>query len=195
MTAPKPSIGARAAWPVALSAAFIAAILAMFDTTEQLRLDPYYDSVGVLTVCRGLTNSNTVPLLGRRIVIGQSWTREECESGERIVLERFNLQMRNCTGAVPVTMYEHFAYLHFGWNVGISAFCNSTLANKLRARDYRGACDQMLRWVYTKGRDCRVQSNNCYGLVVRRQLEQAICAGEVEIAGLTVPILGAGFGS
>lgn len=195
MTATPKALPQRAAWPAALTTAFLLALFAVLDDSEAYRLDPYYDSVGIVTVCRGLTNSNSVPLLGRRIVIGERWTREECESGEATVLQRFNLQMRNCTGAVPVTMYEHFAYLHFGWNVGISAFCSSTLANKLRARDYRGACDQILRWVYAQGRDCRVRANNCYGLVVRRQLEQAICAGEVEIAGLTVPILGAGFGS
>jgi lysozyme len=184
MTAPKPSIGARAAWPVALSAAFIAAILAMFDTTEQLRLDPYYDSVGVLTVCRGLTNGNTVPLIGRRIVLGERWTRAECEDGETRTLNRFNLAMRNCTNAAPLLIREHFALLHFGWNVGIGNFCTSTIATKLRARDYTGLCDQLSRWVYAKGRDCRVRANNCYGLVVRREVERTICNGALEIPGL-----------
>lgn len=196
MTSPKSSTANRVAWPVALSLAFIAALTAMFDDTEQLRLDPYYDSVGVLTVCRGLTNANTVPLTNTRIVFGQRWTREQCETVEPVVMSRFNLQMRNCTNAAPVLIREHFAFLHFGWNVGIGNFCTSTIATKLRARDYTGLCDQFSRWVYAKGRDCRVRANNCYGIVVRRGIERSLCAGEIALpGGIDLPLPFAGLGA
>lgn len=196
MTATPKALPQRAAWPAALTTAFLLALFAVLDDSEAYRLDPYYDSVGIVTVCRGLTNSNSVPLLGRRIVIGERWTREECESGEATVLQRFNLQMRNCTNAAPVLIREHFALLHFGWNVGIANFCTSTIARKLRARDYDGICDQIPRWVYVKGRDCRVAANDCRGIVVRRQIERSICNGSIEIPGLPdIPIPFSGLGA
>jgi lysozyme len=89
--------------------------------------------------------------------------------------------MRACTNAAPVTVFEHVAFLHFGWNIGITAFCSSTLVKKLKAGDHRGACDQILRWVHAGGRDCRVRGNNCGGIPIRRKLEHAVCIGRIDL--------------
>lgn len=179
----QPSTAQRAAWPVAASAACVIALLSLFDKSEGFKLDPYYDSVGVLTVCRGLTNS-VAPIMGRSIVYGQSWTREECVEAETRVINRFNAQVRQCANEAPVTLYEQVAWLHFAWNIGISAFCGSTAAKRLRERRYEEACDQILRWNRAGGRDCRVRENDCYGIVVRRQMEHALCNGRIKVPGL-----------
>ena len=72
----------------------------------------------------------------------------------------------------PVPMYQHEfdAAASFVYNVGPTAFCNSTMAKKFRSGDYTGACNELPKWVYVKGR--RVQ-----GLVNRREAERKLCLG------------------
>jgi len=72
---------------------------------------------------------------------------------------------------VPLHQYEYDAYLSFTYNVGVGAFCRSTLVKKLNAGDYEGACAQLLNWVYAGGKEFR-------GLVTRRQQEYRLCMGQ-----------------
>lgn len=74
----------------------------------------------------------------------------------------------------PVPMYQHEfdAYVSLTYNIGPSAFCSSTLARRLILLDYAGACEQIDKWVYFKGRKLR-------GLVNRRAQERALCEGRL----------------
>jgi lysozyme len=67
--------------------------------------------------------------------------------------------------------YEFSAYVSLTYNIGETAFCNSTLARKLRTGDYDGACKEILRWDKVQGRTVR-------GLTLRRQAEYRQCIGE-----------------
>ena len=69
---------------------------------------------------------------------------------------------------VPLSQGEYDAFTSLAYNIGTSAFCNSTLVKKLNQRDYAGACQEIRRWVYVKGK--KVQ-----GLVNRREKEYSIC--------------------
>ena len=73
----------------------------------------------------------------------------------------------------PVPMYPHefSAYVSLTYNIGEGAFCKSTLARKLNAGDYEGACKEILRWDKFQGRALP-------GLTKRRQQEYAMCLGE-----------------
>lgn len=71
---------------------------------------------------------------------------------------------------VPIAQHEFDAYLSFTYNVGVGAFCGSTLVKKLNSGDYAGACKELLRWVYAGGRQVQ-------GLVNRRQKEYDTCIG------------------
>jgi lysozyme len=71
---------------------------------------------------------------------------------------------------VPLFQYEFEAYVDFAYNVGVGAFCGSTLAKKLNAGDYDGACYELLKWNRAGG---RVLS----GLTKRRQAEFEKCEG------------------
>lgn len=73
----------------------------------------------------------------------------------------------------PVPMYqrEFDSYVSLTYNIGPTAFCGSTLAQKLREGDYTGACRQILRWDRFKGKRLR-------GLTKRRQAEYQTCMGE-----------------
>ena len=72
---------------------------------------------------------------------------------------------------VPMHPYEFAAYVSLTYNIGSGAFCGSTLAKKLVALDYEGACKEILRWDRFQGKPLR-------GLTVRRQAEFRQCMGE-----------------
>lgn len=175
----------RSAWPKTLPAGFLALFLGAITLVEDGGTPiytAYRDPVGVITTCGGLTNSATQPV-GHTITVGQTYTQDQCQALFNAIAQRFNAQIRACVH-VPVLPREVFAYLHFAWNIGTGAFCASTLVRKLNAYDYAGACDQIKVWMRAGGRDCRVRANNCYGIVVRREIEHAMCTGRVDIPGL-----------
>lgn len=69
---------------------------------------------------------------------------------------------------VPLSQGEFDAFTSLAYNIGTNAFCRSTLVKKLNQRDYAGACQEIRRWVYVKGR--KVQ-----GLINRREKEFQLC--------------------
>lgn len=71
---------------------------------------------------------------------------------------------------VPMHQHEFDAFVSLAYNIGPGAFCGSTLAKKLNAGDYAGACTEILRWNKAGG---RVLS----GLVKRRAAEYRQCMG------------------
>ena len=68
--------------------------------------------------------------------------------------------------AVPDKSY--IAFLSFTYNVGVTAFCNSTLDFLLNQGDLADACKQLPRWVY-------LGTTKLPGLVNRRAAEEALC--------------------
>lgn len=70
---------------------------------------------------------------------------------------------------VPISQGEYDAYLDFTYNVGVSAFCHSTLNKKLNSMDYAGACKELLKWNTAGG---KVEP----GLQKRRQEEYETCS-------------------
>ena len=67
-----------------------------------------------------------------------------------------------------VTQGELDAYTSLAYNIGSSAFCSSTLVRKLNRKDYEGACEEIRRWTYFKGRQLP-------GLIRRREQEYKTC--------------------
>ncbi len=51
---------------------------------------------------------------------------------------------------------------------------------RLNAEDYAGACTELLRWRFFRGKDCALPANArlCGGLATRRQSEFRQCIGE-----------------
>lgn len=91
-------------------------------------------------------------------------------------VQAFEGALKECV-AVPLHQHEFDAYVRFSYNVGARAFCSSTMARKLNAGDYAGACAEFSRWTMFQGKDCRDPANRCAGLVKRRVEEQALCEG------------------
>ncbi|MHB1098654.1 MAG: lysozyme [Burkholderiales bacterium] len=71
----------------------------------------------------------------------------------------------------PLYQYEFDAYSSLAYNIGVNAFCTSTLVIKLNSGDYAGACKQVLRWDKFHGKPLP-------GLTKRRLSEYKTCIGQ-----------------
>lgn len=83
---------------------------------------------------------------------------------------KFEQAVKRCA-PVPMYAYEFSAYVSLAYNIGEGAFCKSTVARRLNALDYTGACEAILMWDKVGGRTVR-------GLTLRRQAEYRECMGE-----------------
>ena len=127
---------------------------------EGLRTKAYRDIVGVPTVCFGET---------RGVKLGDVYSVDECRAMLGDALLEFETGMRRCMvfpDSVPDKPYV--AFLSFTYNVGVGAFCKSTLARKVNAGDIRGGCNELPKWNRAGGRVVK-------GLIRRRAEERALC--------------------
>lgn len=120
-----------------------------------------------------------IPVPGDKPTIGFG-TTEGVQMGDRTTpqdaLERLLRDATRYEGAikqcvkVPLFQHEYDAMSSLAYNIGPTAFCNSTLVRKLNALDYRGACEEIKRWDKFQGKPLR-------GLTLRRQAEYRTCIG------------------
>jgi lysozyme len=136
-----------------------ASLLTTVTYWEGTKYTPYYDIVGVLTVCNGYTGPDIVP--------GRVYGKDECDSLLRKEVTEHGLGVLRCT-KVPLNQNQYDAFASFAYNVGVGAYCRSTLVKKLNAGDYQGACDELLRWNKAGGKEVR-------GLTRRRVAERELC--------------------
>lgn len=137
-----------------------AATVALILKWEGLVLTPYRDSVNILTVCVGETQ-NVKPT--------DVYTAEQCKTMLVKRLDVFEAGIRKCLKS-PDTVPDgaYVASISLAYNVGISAYCGSTVRRKLDAGDVRGACDAFRLFTKAGGRQIK-------GLVNRREAERAVC--------------------
>jgi len=77
--------------------------------------------------------------------------------------------VKSCV-TVPLFWYEFASFVSLTYNIGVKAFCGSTLVKKLNAGDYAGACAEIKRWDKFQGKPLR-------GLTIRREAEYKQCMG------------------
>jgi lysozyme len=148
---PAPIVKAGLTGALAVSAGFIGYF-------EGRNLFAYLDPVGIPTICEGIT---------RGVTLGEKRTPEQCDAALAVEVRRAaNIVARNVT--VPLSENRYAALISFVYNVGEGNFARSTLLRKLNAGDGVGACNEMTKWVYAKGRKLN-------GLVKRRETERALC--------------------
>jgi len=140
------------------AAGVIAAAGALAYYFEGEHRTPYLDPIGIPTVCVGET--------GRAVVLGKTYTPEECAKLYAASLQVAADHVQRCTPNVPDGMRP--SLISFTFNVGGGAYCRSTLARKANAGDLAGACNELLRWTYAGGRQLP-------GLVRRRKAEAHLC--------------------
>lgn len=131
----------------------------MIPELEGVRYSPYYDVAGVLTVCYGHTGSD--------IIKGKKYTEKECRAVLDKDLQPFAKSVDRSV-KVPASEYQKAALISFSYNVGVSAFENSSLLRNLNAGNYAQACEGLKVWIYAGGRKWK-------GLMNRRDIENEVC--------------------
>lgn len=143
----------------ALSASAIA--LVGLAVHEGYREEAYLDIVGVPTIGYGTTQG---------VKMGDRTNPVKALERALSDMQKFEGAIKQCV-KVPLYQHEYDAYLSLSYNIGSGAFCRSTLVRKLNAGDYKGACDEILRWNRAGGKEVR-------GLTLRRQEEHQKCLGK-----------------
>jgi lysozyme len=139
-----------------LAGASLLTTVAYWEGTEY---KPYKDIVGVLTVCNGYTGPDIIP--------GKVYTKAECDGLLKKEVTEHGLGILKCI-TVPINQHQYEALTSWAYNVGVGAACKSTAIRLLNQGDYRGACDQLLRWNKAGGKEVR-------GLTRRRIAERELC--------------------
>lgn len=76
---------------------------------------------------------------------------------------------------VPITQGQYNALTDFGYNVGLGNLRHSTLLRRINAGEGKAACKELFRWTFVGGKDCKLASSRCGGIVKRRQWEYDQC--------------------
>ena len=129
---------------------------------EGKRLAAYDDGVGVWTIGFG----TTVYPNGIKVMKGDTCTEAQAKTYMAHDLKKFEATVNKAV-TVQLNQNQFDALLSLAYNIGASAFSQSTLVKKLNANDIRGAADQFDVWVNAGGK--RMQ-----GLVNRRAREKAL---------------------
>lgn len=133
-----------------------------------------------ITKQEGFPLEAIIPVRGDVPTIGPGRTEgvkmgDKTEPVRELIYLLNNLEGKYAAGVrkcVKVELYQHEfdAYVSLTYNIGVSAFCGSTLVHKLNSGDYEGACAEIKRWDKFKGKPLR-------GLTIRRETEYKQCMG------------------
>ena len=143
---------------VAAGAGAMAIALAAVAGFEGFARTTYPDVGGVPTYCYGETQGAEW---------GKTYSKEQCDEQLSRRLVEFNRGVDSCvTAALPDT--RRAAFVSLAYNIGVGAFCKSTVVRRINAGDVAGACDAMLMWNKVNGIVWR-------GLSERRKQERELC--------------------
>jgi len=140
----------------AVAAAGLLALTPKFEGTE---LTTYRDIGGVLTYCTGATEDAQW---------GRTYTPEQCRAQLDRDLERHAAGIARCVPLARMTDGQKVAFVDAAYNIGVGAFCGSSMARRTNAGDMVGACNALLMWNKVGGKEVR-------GLTRRRQAERELC--------------------
>lgn len=125
----------------------------------------YFDIAGIPTKCSGDTYG---------VKVGKRYTVEECKASLDKQLVAHARPVMDCTpGLRKEGMdYQRAAAVSLAYNIGVGAYCRSTVDKRFDLGDVRGACNAFLAWDKARvGGALRPVK----GLTLRRQRERALC--------------------
>ena len=144
----------------AIVGAAAAAVLLTFTPIQEGRvLKTYRDIGGVLTYCDGATENAQA---------GKAYAPAECDAQLDRDLERHAAGIAKCIPMDRLTDGQRVAFVDAAYNIGVQAFCGSSMARRANAGDMAGACDALLLWNRAGGRQVA-------GLTRRRERERELC--------------------
>lgn len=137
---------------------------ALLQQWEGLRLEAYQDAVGIWTIGHGHTTGAGAPFVRKGIKI----TKAQAEAILRRDLVQFEKAVEQGVFQ-PLTDEQFAALVSFCYNVGVEAFCQSTLLKKLNKGDYEAVPAELQKWTRAGGKRLK-------GLVHRRAAEAGLWA-------------------
>ena len=136
---------------------------AIIKQYEGFRAKPYLCPAGVPTIGYGATYY----MDGRKVTLGDAAISEA--DGDKL-LDKMLVKYEDAVNRyvqVPINQNQFDALVSFCYNLGQEALRKSTLLKKLNNKDYKGAADAFLNWVYASGKKLQ-------GLVNRRTDERKL---------------------
>lgn len=103
---------------------------------------------------------------GRRVQRGETISKQEAEELLKITVNDFAKEVDKLV-TVPINDNQFSALVSLSFNIGVTAFRNSTLLRVLNQRNYQEASNQFLRWNRAGGRVLA-------GLTRRREAERRL---------------------
>lgn len=156
----KPAVGALVAAVGISCAAVLSPFVSSWESGRQQHLVPYRDIVGVWTQCDGETLGVTAT------------SPKETPAGCAVKLDTrlagFAQQVAACSPALRGHDYQWAAATSLSYNIGVKAYCGSTVNRRFDARQWAAACDAFLMWNKAGG-------SVVAGLANRRAAERALC--------------------
>lgn len=143
--------GKRSAGAMAIAVVFVAGF-------EGIRQNAYRDPIGVVTVCAGETQG---------VKMGDRYTLEECRAMLARRLGEYYDGVRGCVTA-PMSDPQAAAFTSLAYNIGVGAFCKSSVVRNFNAGNVRDACNSMLKFN-------RAGGIVFPGLTRRREQERKLC--------------------
>jgi len=120
-----------------VGAAAATALLVFTPDFEGTELTTYRDLGGVLTYCTGATEN---------AMWGKTYTPDQCRAQLDRDLERHAAGIARCVPMDRLTNGQKVAFVDVAYNIGVSAFCGSSMARRANAGDIVGACNALLAW-------------------------------------------------
>lgn len=157
----KPLLIASAALVALLGAGAASLTLEATARHEGYVPQAYLDPVGVWTKCFGDTQDVTP---------GAVYSDAECLRSLNDAVERHTKPVLACVPGLAGQADEvKAAFVSMAYNIGVSAFCGSSVADYARAGDWSAACKRIAQ-IYR-----RAGGRELPGLVKRRADESALC--------------------
>lgn len=140
-------------------------LFATIPEDEGYKLAAYRDVAGIPTICFGDT---------KNVRMGMRETPEGCMRRLEAQLLAHAEPVMKCTPRLnePGRDLVRAAAVSLAYNIGVGAYCRSTVDKRFDAANWRGGCDAFLMW--NKARVGGVLKP-VRGLTLRRQRERAIC--------------------
>lgn len=132
---------------------------------EGLVLSPYPDPVGLTTYCAG-------HLATKKGLLKKSYTEEECMNIFASDWKKHQAELDKVVKVPYASEWEREALTDFTFNNGIGNLKSSTLLSLVNQGKHKEACQQLVRWVFAKGKKLG-------GLVKRRDKTMPYCLGEL----------------
>lgn len=113
---------------------------------------------------------------GSPVRMGDTTTPQKALSRTLQYVQGDEADMRKTLEGVALYQAEYDVYIDWRYQYGATAWRSSSMLRELRAGNYPGACQALLKYKFSAGYDCSTPGNRvCAGVWARQQARHAQC--------------------